>query len=81
MDKHCWKHPVSLEMYGHGNYRVVSSPKDDVRVLCEEWPEEGEARERALDKCFAALRGDTDPEGSREAFLTAANAARITIVN
>lgn len=81
MDKHCWNHPVSLELYGHGNYRVVSSPKDAVRVLCEEWPVEGEARARALDRCFAALRGDADTEASRDAFLTAANEARITIVN
>jgi hypothetical protein len=81
MDKKIWNYPVSLEMYGSGNYRVVTSPKDAVRVLCEEWPVEGEAREKALDRCFAALRGEADSETSRDAFLTAANEARITIVN
>jgi hypothetical protein len=68
-------------MYGHGNYRVVSSAKDAVRVLCEEWPVEGDARERALDLCFAAIRADADTEASRDAFLSAANEARIKIVN
>jgi hypothetical protein len=68
-------------MYGHANYRVVSSPKDAVRVLCEEWPVEGDAREVALDKCFAALRGEAETEASRDAFLQAANEACINVVN
>jgi hypothetical protein len=81
MDTHCWNRPVSLEMYGHGNYRVVSSPKDAVRVLCEEWPVRGRAQEVALTHCFASLRGKADIDAAREAFIAAANEARIKIVN
>ena len=81
MDKLVWNYPVSLEMYGRGHYRVVSSAKEAERVLRNEWPRlNGRGYVVALQMCDAALRDDADPEQARLAFLAAAREADIPVI-
>ncbi|MBW9091780.1 DUF982 domain-containing protein [Rhizobium wenxiniae] len=81
MDRVVWNCPVSLEMYGRGHYRVVSSAKEAERVLRNEWPQlNGCSYDVALEMCYAALRADADPEQARLAFLAAAREADIPVV-
>lgn len=81
MDSKIWSAPVTLEMFGHGNYRVVTSAKEAAKVLCNEWPYgSGPMYTEALATCAAALKGDADPEQARADFVKAAEEAGITIV-
>jgi len=81
MDRFVWNRPVSLEMYGRGHYRVVSSAKDAGRVLRNEWPRfVGRNYDVALQMCNAALKEDADPEQARLAFLAAAREADIPVI-
>lgn len=81
MDSKIWNAPVSLEMFGPGHYRVVTSAKEAAKVLCNEWPRpSGQRYTSALASCAAALKGEVDPERSRSDFIHAAKEARIHIV-
>ncbi|MFP5076625.1 DUF982 domain-containing protein [Rhizobium sp. YIM 134829] len=81
MDRSIWNHPVSLEMYGHGKYRIVTSAKEARKVLLNEWPQTGSRynHQAAVAMCTAALSGEAQPEASREIFLVAASEANIPI--
>ena len=81
MDSKIWNAPVSLEMFGPGHYRVVTSAKEAAKVLCNEWPRRsGPKYTDALASCAAALKGEVDPERNRSDFIRAAEEARIHIV-
>lgn len=81
MDSKIWNAPVSLEMFGSGHYRVVTSAKEAAKVLCNEWPRRSGPRyTEALASCAAALKGERDPEQTRADFIYAAKEARINIV-
>ncbi|SES27288.1 DUF982 domain-containing protein [Rhizobium sp. NFR03] len=82
MDMKIWDHPVTLEMYGHGHYRIVTSAKEASKVLNNEWPiRHGIFYEKALEMCRSALKGTVEPEESRLQFLKAAEEADIQIVS
>jgi hypothetical protein len=82
MDSKLWRAPVTLEMFGHGHYRVITSAKEAAKVLSNEWPRaSGPKYEEALAHCAAALKGDLDPERARAGFIDAAEEASIRIVD
>jgi hypothetical protein len=81
MDGKVWNAPVSLEMFGPGHYRIVTSAKEAAKVLCNEWPRRsGPKYSEALASCAASLKGEVDPERTRADFIHAAEEARINIV-
>jgi hypothetical protein len=81
MDMKIWERPVTLEMFGYGRYRVVTSAKEAAKVLKNEWPlHNGTYYEKAIETCTAALKGAAQPEESRLQFLKAAAEAHIKIV-
>jgi hypothetical protein len=82
MDIKIWEQPVSLEMYGHGHYRIVTSAKEAAKVLKNEWPlRKGVYYERAVRTCKSVLQDAAQPEESRLQFLKAAEEADIKIVS
>lgn len=75
-----WSKGVELELHGVGSYRTVKSTEDAARCLLANWPTgKGMAYEAAQEACLSALEGATSPELAREAFITAALAAKIHI--
>ncbi|KQR75664.1 hypothetical protein ASG03_18425 [Rhizobium sp. Leaf341] len=82
MDTKIWDQPVTLEMYGHGHYRIVTSAKEAAKVLRNEWPlRNGIFYERAVRTCKSVLQDAAQPEQSRLQFLQAAREADIKIVS
>lgn len=82
MDSKIWHAPVSLEMFGPGHYRIVTSAKEAAKVLHNEWPRRaGPKYCNALLSCEAALKGELDAERTRDDFIYAAKEAQILIVD
>lgn len=74
-----WSKGVELELHGIGGYRTVKSTEDAARCLLEYWPP-GRGRKAytaAQQACLDALEGRIPPDIAREAFIGAAQAARI----
>jgi hypothetical protein len=75
-----WSKGVELELHGVGGYRTVKSTEDAARCLLANWPVgKGKAYLAASQACLQALEGTTTPEIAREAFITAALAAKVHI--
>ena len=75
-----WSKGVELEMHGVGGYRTVKSTEDAAQCLLAYWPtRKGKAYVSAQQACLAALEGTSTPELAREAFISAALAAKIHI--
>jgi hypothetical protein len=59
MDQGHWKQPVTVETRTLGQFRTISSTAEAARTLLGLWPrEDGRARRRACETCFAALEAE-----------------------
>jgi hypothetical protein len=80
MESQYWASPVEVELHGIGRYRTVTGTKHAAECLLTLWPvNDGEAYQRALSDCLAALDGERSPEAARSAFIRAADEARIFV--
>ena len=75
-----WKKSVELDLASAGGLRVVRSTDDAARCLLYKWPDQtSKAYHRAKGMCLDALEGRKADEEARQAFIDAAQEARIRI--
>jgi hypothetical protein len=76
-----WKREVQLDMLGRGkNFRRVRSTEDAAHVLLNIWPRErGKYLQKARLACLHALEGEIPDEEAREAFIAAAEEAKLFV--
>ncbi|WP_315928971.1 DUF982 domain-containing protein [Mesorhizobium sp. SP-1A] len=70
--------PVSVAVGVAGNVRIVESAREAIKMLSENWRSQGSEKHKAATRaCQAAVRGDTAPDVARQAFVDAAEEARV----
>ncbi|MBS3652445.1 DUF982 domain-containing protein [Pseudaminobacter sp. 19-2017] len=69
--------PVVIQLGRIDRDRVVVGVRDAATLLLYEWPENSSAREAAMQACLAAIKGEASVTMARDAFVAAAQAARI----
>ena len=70
--------PVSIAVGIVGDVRIVENARDAMALLCGNWRDQGSDRYRAAKRaCQDAMRGDVSPEIARQAFIDAADEARM----
>jgi hypothetical protein len=76
-----WKREVQLDMLGRRkNFRRVRSTEDAANVLLNIWPRaRGKYLQKARLACLHALLGEIPAEEAREAFIAAADEAKIFV--
>lgn len=76
-----WKREVQLDMLGRGkNFRSVKSTEDAANVLLNLWPRErGKYLQKARLACLHALEGEIPADEAREAFIAAAEEAKLFV--
>jgi hypothetical protein len=63
--------PVSIAVGIAGDVRIVENARDAMALLSGNW------REQKSERYRAAMRGDVSPEIARQAFVDAADEARV----
>lgn len=80
MNSGVWEKPITFETTKLGKYWTVTSTAEAARALMERWPvRTGEALQRARETCLAVLEGKKKPAEARQAFIDAADEARVFI--
>lgn len=70
--------PVSVAVGVSGDVQIVESARDAMNLLSGNWREQGSTAYRAARRaCQGALRGEVSPEIARQAFVDAAEEARV----
>jgi hypothetical protein len=70
--------PVSIAVGIAGDVRIVENARDAMALLSGNWREQKSERYRAARRaCQDAMRGDVSPEIARQAFVDAADEARV----
>lgn len=75
-----WSQPVEVELGSIGAYRVVGDTAQAAEALLYRWPvHKGKAYTAAKRICLTVLEGEGAPDDAREAFLSAAKEAAVTV--
>ena len=70
--------PVSVAVGIAGDVQIVENAHDAMELLSGKWREQGSERYRAAKRaCQGALRGEVSAEAARQAFIAAAEEARV----
>ena len=78
MNEGWFSRPVPVSQGITGDIRYVSSARQAIAMLDGNWREKGSAKHRAaLRACQGAIHGDVPPELARDAFVEAAEEARV----
>lgn len=76
----CWDKPITLETMNLGKFRTITTTAEAASILATQWPlRTGRAYRKAHLTCLSVLEGNGDPETAREAFLKAAQEARVFV--
>lgn len=80
MDPKRWNKPVTFQTGKIGQYRTIDSTSEAVLTLMNQWPmDSGKKLEKAKKVCLAVLEGSERPMKARNAFLKAAEEARVFV--
>jgi hypothetical protein len=72
--------PVSVAVGIAGTTRYIENAQEALTLLTDNWRSKGSDKHRAATHaCQAAMLGDTSPDKAREAFVDAAEEARVLI--
>lgn len=74
---------IRAELFGIGQYKVLTTVKDLAAALMYDFPEEGrgEDYQTALMACLDCMsEGDTYPAEAREAFVAAARECEVSVL-
>lgn len=72
---------VTLVLGGNEEYRRVNSVREAAEMLLEHWPtDDGEEYLTAIRLCLDAMIGAVPPDTAREAFIRAAEEAKIPLM-
>ena len=71
--------PVVIQLGRIDRDRVVTSVFDASTILLRDWRHDDESRLRAMSACLAVIRGEHPPSFARDAFVKAAEAAKVLL--
>jgi hypothetical protein len=72
---------IKAEVHAIGGYRILNTVSDLADCLLDRWPvTEGGAFVAAMQACHESLEGRGDANDAREAFITAARDAGVSVL-